>query len=414
VVEIFADPKDFGVRTFGMPDNPGYLGVCFGRVITANSPAAQSHPANWQAVLWHEFCHVVTLNLTRNKMPRWLSEGISVYEEREHNLSWGQAMKPRYRQMILEDELTPVSELSSAFLAPKSDLHLQFAYFESYLLVRFLVEKYGFEKLQAILKDLGEGVGINKSIAARTAAMDTIEEEFEKFAKAEAEKLGPGLDWSEPKRKDAEKKDSVVAKNDSTNYFVLIDEARKRVTAKDWKGAREPLEKLITLCPESGGTESPYLLLAKVNRELKDTTSERKALEKLARIDSQALDTYKRLLEIAEGDKNWQQIQENGERYLAVNPLNPVPYKYLAEAQEALGKDREAIRSYRVMLMMDPEDPSQVHFRLARQLQKTGEPDAKRQVLMALEEAPRFREAQRLLLEMNRAKPPAKAPDQSP
>ena len=29
---------------------------------TANSPAAQAgHPANWQAVLWHEFCHVVTL-----------------------------------------------------------------------------------------------------------------------------------------------------------------------------------------------------------------------------------------------------------------------------------------------------------------------------------------------------------------
>ena len=80
-VEIFPDQKDFGVRTFGMPGNPGYLGVCFGPVITANSPAAQAgHPANWQAVLWHEFCHVVTLQMTKNKMPRWLSEGISVYE----------------------------------------------------------------------------------------------------------------------------------------------------------------------------------------------------------------------------------------------------------------------------------------------------------------------------------------------
>src|ERR1051325_2160283 len=46
VVEIFADPKDFGVRVFGMPDDPGYLGVCFGSVIAANSPAAQAHPAN--------------------------------------------------------------------------------------------------------------------------------------------------------------------------------------------------------------------------------------------------------------------------------------------------------------------------------------------------------------------------------
>ena len=36
----FSRAKDFGVRTFGMPDNPGYLGVCFGSVITANSPAS--------------------------------------------------------------------------------------------------------------------------------------------------------------------------------------------------------------------------------------------------------------------------------------------------------------------------------------------------------------------------------------
>src|SRR5690606_10682487 len=33
VVEIFPEQKDFEVRTFGMPGNPGYLGVCFGSVI---------------------------------------------------------------------------------------------------------------------------------------------------------------------------------------------------------------------------------------------------------------------------------------------------------------------------------------------------------------------------------------------
>ena len=34
-------------------------------------------------VLWHEFAHVITLTATKNRMPRWLSEGISVYEERQ-------------------------------------------------------------------------------------------------------------------------------------------------------------------------------------------------------------------------------------------------------------------------------------------------------------------------------------------
>ena len=94
-VEIFSAQKDFGVRTFGMPHNPGFLGVCFGNVITANSPAAQGANAeNWQDVLWHEFCHVITLGITHNKMPRWLSEGISVYEERQASPNWGMRMNP--------------------------------------------------------------------------------------------------------------------------------------------------------------------------------------------------------------------------------------------------------------------------------------------------------------------------------
>ncbi|MDQ3624303.1 MAG: tetratricopeptide repeat protein, partial [Verrucomicrobiota bacterium] len=62
IVEIFPDQKDFAIRTFGLPGGDGYLGVCFGRLITANSPASRPNsPSNWEAVLWHEFCHVVTL-----------------------------------------------------------------------------------------------------------------------------------------------------------------------------------------------------------------------------------------------------------------------------------------------------------------------------------------------------------------
>src|SRR5262249_18789822 len=134
-----------------MPGNAGFLGVCFGNVVTANSPAAQvGHAVNWEAVLWHEFCHVVTLQLTRNKMPRWLSEGISVYEELQANPVWGQRMTPRYREMVLGKDLTPVGDLSAAFLTARSDLHMQFAYYESALVVEFLVERYGLESLKQI------------------------------------------------------------------------------------------------------------------------------------------------------------------------------------------------------------------------------------------------------------------------
>ena len=170
-VEMFPNQSDFGVRTFGMPHNPGFLGVCFGDVITANSPSsAIAHSSNWKAVLWHEFCHVITLNMTHNKMPRWLSEGISVFEELERDPSWGQHMNADYRQRILRGSMTPIDELSGAFLNANTDQDMQFAYYQSSLVVAFIVEQHGHEALRQTLHELGLGTPINQALATHTKA----------------------------------------------------------------------------------------------------------------------------------------------------------------------------------------------------------------------------------------------------
>jgi hypothetical protein len=52
------------------------------------------------------------------------------------------------------------------------------------------------------------------------------------------------------------------------------------------------------------------------------------------------------------------------------------------------------------MLRLNPADPAEIHFRLARLLHASGSPEARRHVLLALEEAPRFRAAHELLLEI--------------
>ena len=81
LIEVFEKSEDFAVRSVGLPDIGPLVGICFGKVITLISPDTLS--ANWQEIVWHEFMHVITLQMTGNRMPRWLSEGISVYEERE-------------------------------------------------------------------------------------------------------------------------------------------------------------------------------------------------------------------------------------------------------------------------------------------------------------------------------------------
>ncbi len=409
IVEIFPEQKDFAVRTFGMPGNPGYLGVCFGRVVTANSPASQGgSPANWEAVLWHEFCHVVTLQLTKNKMPRWLSEGISVFEELQESPAWGQRMNPRYREMILGDDLVPVSELSAAFLSPQSDLHLQFAYYQSALVVEYLVRQFGFEKLRAILRDLATGADINNVIPRHTVPMPQLEKEFAAFARERAEALGPDLDWQKPETADSDiaARLGITMPANSNNYWELMKQASELIREKKWTEAKAPLQKIIAAYPDQSGRVNAYSMLAEAHRGLNETAAERAALEKWTSLEADVPDAYLRLMELAEQTQDWRAVALNAERFLAVNPLVPQPYRFLAQASEKLDATATAISAYEKLLLLDPPDPADVHFRLARLLHLNNDPAAKRQVLQALEEAPRFREAHRLLLELAQTAPP--------
>ena len=103
---------------------------------------------------------------------------------------------------------------------------------------------------------------------------------------------------------------------------------------------------------------------------------------------------------------DWPAVSLNAERFLAVNPLVAPPYRFLAEACERTGDVRTAIGASRALLELEPPDPAEAHFRLARLLKQTGDPEARRQVLQALEEAPRHPGALALLMEIHRETPP--------
>lgn len=478
-VEIFPRQEDFAIRTFGLPGGEGFLGVCFGRVITANSPAAQGNsPSNWKSVLWHEFCHVVTLEKTNNKMPRWLSEGISVYEERLKDPSWGQSITPQYRQMILgvegtggneggavqegngeapdgdplvdvlppvddaedvtnpsdtgheeesgenagslpafvraagrRDQLTPVSELSSAFLRPPSAMHLQFAYFEASLVVEYLVERHGIETLNAILEDLGEGITINETLERHVGSLAELDKAFAEYARERARNLGNGVDWSREGLPEAAVADDPDALQEwveasPNNYWALKQYGIALMRAERWDEARGTLERLYALYPEDNSSGNALELLAVVHRRLEDTVAEREVLEKLARLDCDSMDVYRRLMELSAADDDWPAVAENARRMLSVNPLLPVGHEMLARASAQLEDPQEAVRPLAALAHMDPIDPADVHFRLAKALYQLGRRDqARREVLKALEEAPRYRAAQRLLLDLV-VKPP--------
>jgi hypothetical protein len=199
-------------------------------------------------------------------------------------------MTPRYRAMILGGELKPIAELSGAFLTPKTPFHLQFAYYESALVVEFIVNRFGLENLKAVLHDLHEGVGINEAIAKHTEPMPALEKEFAAFATDRAKQLAPGLAWERPVADKTNGAASLLSQlfpekpmrghaAEPTLSDEEMDGGRRRTDqflgaqphraaagfGKERAEAKEPLRQLIERFPNQTGTDSPYPALAAVS-----------------------------------------------------------------------------------------------------------------------------------------------------
>ena len=404
-VEIYPDPKDFGVRTFGIPDIGGYLGVCFGPVFTVNSPATSR--ANWEAVLWHEFAHVITLTLTNNKMPRWLSEGISVFEELRHNPAWGQHMSLAYRDRIVEERTQPISRMSAAFMEAQEPEDTMFAYYQSYLVVRYLVETHGFDALRDLLEDLGTGTAINEALALHYEPLDELDNNFAAWARQLAEGFAPGFDLREPEGVLGAVMSTPALPFQAPNLRRELANVESLVESGDWAKVRDTLQPLFDAGLYLPDDENYHFDLAAAYRELDDTAGEIAALTQIAEHEADALPAFQRLLSLAQDEEDWPAIAHWSDAWLAVNPLAPTPWRARFNAHIELDDPAIAVAAGRTLLQLDPPDRAAIHYALAQQLETDAPADARRHVLEALEEAPRFRDAYRLLHALQNPTPPA-------
>jgi tetratricopeptide (TPR) repeat protein len=85
---------------------------------------------------------------------------------------------------------------------------------------------------------------------------------------------------------------------------------------------------------------------------------------------------------------------------MAIDPLQPKAIRHTLTAALEL-KDREtAVQMLQALLELEPADAARTHFQLAQILMADNTADAKRHVLLALEQAPRYRDAHKLLLQL--------------
>lgn len=406
-VEFFPTQQDFAIRTFGSLGGQGLLGVCFGTVITMNSPGSLAAGRNnWESTLWHEYCHVVTLSATHNRMPRWLSEGISVYEESRRDPAWGMPMTADWRARILDEKEPPVplSRLSTAFMSPKDGDALMFAYFQSAMAVQYLIEKHGQQKFQALLAELAAGTRINSALEKAMGRTDLLDTAFQKELVRAANAYAPEADFDPPAR-DELKGASPNALRDYLNSHPNNLSALKRLysalmEAKDWQAAADTADRIHKLEPNATGADSALWLKAKALSFLERHEEELDLLRQVAEKSADAASIFNRLMQVETEAEDWEGLHRYASRAFALNPFLNEPSEALALASESLNRPQEAILHYERLLKLSPNNPALIRYKLAKLHQPTDAAKAKRHLLDALAEAPRFKAALQLLTEL--------------
>jgi tetratricopeptide (TPR) repeat protein len=254
--------------------------------------------------------------------------------------------------------------------------------------------------MQLILKDLADGTPINDALTAHTAPMKELEKDFLEFAENVAEEMGPDNVWAKPDRDRNGDIEETWAKLHPENYWVVTEAAEVAIMKRDFEAAVPLLKKSIEIFPGQTGAGSAYATLAGIYRERKEAELEKQILTQWARHDGEATEALLRLVEMSLEGNDYKGALRYANQLMEINPLHPLPHRATAETYELEGKTFDAVEAFQTVLKLGPADSAEVHYRLARLFQKHRDPEARRHILLALEEAPRFRAAHSLLLEI--------------
>jgi len=402
LVEIFPEHSDFAVRISGLPGAGALLGVCFGEVIVADSPKARPVGSfNWGQTLWHEFAHVIHLQLTRNRIPRWLAEGIAVYEARIARPEWDIDLDLEFAKAAERGDLLAIGDLNSGFTRPKSAEQVILSYYQASMVVEFIVEKYGFGAIRTMLSHYRDDQNTTQVIE------DTFDITFEEFDAAFASytdditadtrlatrfTVSPGKTWSEEDLR-------MKIEMQPGSFYAHLHLGRVLMAKEKYKDAIEMLKKARELLPAYVHTGNPYRLLADIYKKTGNVAGRIRELEALTSIDEDNIEGCKELAQIYDDRRQDHELIGILSRATMINPFDSKVRNMLGTAFERQERFNEAIIEFQAALKVETTDMAAAHYNLSRVYLAAGRnSEAKRSALAALKIAPNFEAAQEILL----------------
>jgi cellulose synthase operon protein C len=380
-IEVYPNHEDFAVRTMGMP-GLGALGVTFGYVVAMDSPSGRPPGQwHWASTMWHELSHVYVLEMTEHRVPRWFTEGLAVYEETAASPDWGDRLDPQSLDAIRNKKLLPIAELDRGFIHPTYPAQVIVSYFQGGKVCTFIAEKWGFETILAMIHDFGN----------KMSTVDVIEKELhvkpEEFDKQ-------FMAWLDPQV-------NKIAGHfdDWRKQIKALNDAAK---AKKWDDVLQQGPAVEEGYPDYVEAGSAYETMANAWLGKGDKAKATAELEKYSKIGGRDPVLLKQLSALQSEQGKKKEAAATLERLNLIYLEDDAAHVKLGELHLELGNASGAIREYQAVLAGKPIDVAGAHYGLARAFVAAKRmPEARDEVFSALEAAPGFKPAQKLLLELS-------------
>jgi cellulose synthase operon protein C len=379
-VEVYPDHEDFAVRSLGMP-GLGALGVTFGEVVAMDSPSGRKPgDFNWASTLWHEMSHVYILTMTNHRVPRWFAEGLAVHEESEASPEWGDRITPEILLAIRDKKLLPVNDLDRGFVRPEYETQVVVSYYQAGRICDYIQKRWGADKLLEMAHSYAK-VETTEAVIQQDLGMTAVDfdKQFLAWLDGDVGKAAANFDqWHENLKTVAE------AAKEHKYDEVIVEGQQTR-----------------NLYPDYIYDANPYEFLAEAYQATGNKQAAAAALTDYEKRGGHNPATLKELASLEEELGNPGEAAASLDRINYIYPNDEQLHRHLGELWLAQGNFAGAIREYSAVVAMHPMDMPSARFNLAQAYFAAGQTDkAEENVLQALEAAPDYRPAQKLLLQL--------------